>query len=212
MLAAEAPKITDWMQAWGSLAGLVMSTAAVIFTGLLFRHEIRVRRDEQRDNEATQARLVVARPVTVKRNGERPDEITHVECLISNYSNMPVFNLMAHIQLISEPQFLDEQFGLFNVLQDEAAWNAELSRPVRDSELSESLLICVITFFDSSGVFWQREGINLPIRIIPSRRRFIRRLRILVPRWSRALKIWLRRLPENIRYRIKQATSRTPGG
>ncbi|TDC86151.1 hypothetical protein E1193_00335 [Micromonospora sp. KC606] len=59
MLAAEAPKITDWMQAWGSLAGLVMSTFAVIFTGLLFRHEIRVRREEQRDQEAAQARLII---------------------------------------------------------------------------------------------------------------------------------------------------------
>ncbi|MGC4857308.1 hypothetical protein ACLQ24_29070 [Micromonospora sp. DT4] len=69
MLAAEAPKITDWMQAWGSVVGLVMSTFAVIFTGLLFRHEIRVRREEQRDGEAAQARLIVGRMINWKPSG-----------------------------------------------------------------------------------------------------------------------------------------------
>ncbi|WP_346540180.1 hypothetical protein [Micromonospora sp. DPT] len=43
MLAKVAPKVTDWMQAWGSVAGLLMSTVAVLFTGLLFRHEVQVR-------------------------------------------------------------------------------------------------------------------------------------------------------------------------
>ncbi|MGC4748930.1 hypothetical protein ACLQ28_25210 [Micromonospora sp. DT201] len=96
MLAAEAPKITDWMQAWGSLAGLVMSTAAVIFTGLLFRHEIRVRREEKTDAESVQARLVVGTDIYLVPKQGQPDLFVEAGVKVVNYSNAPVLDLTVY--------------------------------------------------------------------------------------------------------------------
>lgn len=207
MLAEEAPKITDWMQAWGSVAGLVMSTLAVLFTGLLFRHEIRVRREEQRDNEAAQARLVVARPVTVKLD-ERSGKLTHVGCLISNYSNAPVFNLTASLFHVDERGAVDEESALFSVVQESTAWNPALATPVRDFEGVVEGYYCVISFTDSAGLYWRRSGLDLPTRQFPPRPRLTTRLRVSTAYWSKASLIWLRRLPDYIGYRIRQARSR----
>ncbi|WP_026208463.1 hypothetical protein [Catelliglobosispora koreensis] len=54
LLADETPKITDWMQAWGTLIGATLTVAAVVLTGLLLRHEIRAARQarEMADEEA----------------------------------------------------------------------------------------------------------------------------------------------------------------
>ncbi|MEH1098198.1 hypothetical protein [Micromonospora sp. CPCC 205561] len=209
MLAAEeVPKITDWMQAWGSLAGLVMSTAAVIFTGLLFRHEIRVRREEQRDNEAAQARLVVARPVVMKRDGERSDEITHVGCLINNYSSMPIFNLTVRLYVTGYLDAIGEEPALFSVVQDDVAWTAALRWPVRDSDLLKEEFYCSINFVDSAGLSWHRSGLNLPTRKFLPNPRLATGLRIWLSYWGKASLVGLRKLPDYIGYRIRRATSR----
>jgi hypothetical protein len=98
VLAEEAPKITDWMQAWGSFAGLVMSTVAVIFTGLLFRHEIRVRREEQRDSEAALARLVVYEfrrvdTTDVDDDGNLIGDVVYIEYRIRNLAASPILDV-----------------------------------------------------------------------------------------------------------------------
>ncbi|TDB79620.1 hypothetical protein [Micromonospora sp. KC721] len=209
MLAVEeVPKITDWMQAWGSLAGLLMSTVAVLFTGLLFRHEIRVRREEQRDNEAAQARLVVARPIAMKRDGERSDEITHVGCLITNYSSMPIFNLTVRLYVTGYLDSIGDEPALFSVVQDDVAWTAALRWPVRDSDLLQDEFYCVLDFVDSAGLSWRRSGLHLPTRQIIPEPRLATRLRVSASYWLRASLIGLRRLPSYLGYLIRRTRSR----
>jgi hypothetical protein len=171
MLAAEAPKITDWMQAWGSLAGLVMSTAAVIFTGLLFRHEIRVRREEQRDNEAALARLVVAQfrymnTTNADEGGHLTGDITYIDYTILNVASAPI---------------LDVSFGLLDVVTGSGKLYRSVERKavvVKEVEMGvvfdpplpydgygePNHLVPVVRFTDSNGLRWIRQGTSSPKR------------------------------------------------
>jgi hypothetical protein len=92
VLAAEDPKITDWMQAWGSVAGLAMSTLAVLLTGILFRHEIRVRRDEKESAESAQAQLVVVGVDHFLGDGDKG--WTGTSWFVRNESTAPISNLI----------------------------------------------------------------------------------------------------------------------
>ncbi|MFI7647398.1 hypothetical protein ACIBTZ_15135 [Micromonospora sp. NPDC049460] len=96
MLLAESPKVTDWMQAWGSIASLVMSTLAVLFTALLLRHERRVRREEQEDAQAAQARLIITRLEKVARDPETKE--VSFEWTVLNRSQGPIFDPTVDIE------------------------------------------------------------------------------------------------------------------
>ncbi|MEU4555926.1 hypothetical protein [Micromonospora violae] len=191
MLVAEAPKITDWMQAWGSLAGLVMSTAAVIFTGLLFRHEIRVRRDEKQDAEVAQARLVVGRIVHFGRNAS-VEPSGHVSGVISefgwsvkNYSSAPI---------------LDVGVWVAHAEDEELEWHEERTWDVVEGEITGSIALrksidlgpenfedpgnfdVVLVFVDAEGRSWLRHGRIEPFRTTgPHSRNPL----LPTPRWPR---------------------------
>jgi hypothetical protein len=71
-----------------------MSSLAVILTGLLFRHEVRVRRAEQEDAAGAQARLIVS------GLPGRPDEgepLPKISWRVNNYSSAPIFNLQVAV-------------------------------------------------------------------------------------------------------------------
>ncbi|WP_124774368.1 hypothetical protein [Micromonospora inaquosa] len=163
MLAAEAPKITDWMQAWGSLAGLALSGIAALATVLLLRHEIRVRRDEQRDNEAAQARLVVGRIKAIERSMlleiASSGAYLRYEVVweVSNYSGLPVFdltvNLFEDVVPAARADVVDGTFSAkFQV--DEA-----LAETYSVGEIP-----ITIQYSDASGLRWRRRGLGTPTR------------------------------------------------
>ncbi|MEU7677172.1 hypothetical protein AB0C42_20455 [Micromonospora taraxaci] len=88
----EQPKVTDWMQAWGTLAGLAAAGAAVA----LLIHERRKTREERREAERLVPRAVIASDLTFVRNENGlvvgltlrahnfgPGAIRHVAALVS---------------------------------------------------------------------------------------------------------------------------------
>ncbi|MEU8337801.1 hypothetical protein [Micromonospora tulbaghiae] len=174
MLAEEAPKITDWMQAWGSLAGLVMSTVAVIFTGMLFRHEIRVRREEQRDNEAALARLVVYEfrrvdTTEVDDDGSLFGDVVYIEYRIRNLAASPIldvtFSLMDLEKGVTYPAMTVKE-----VVVSETDVGIAFDPPLKVSQLGNiDLLLPVIQFTDANGLHWVRQGTASPIRRFPKR-------------------------------------------
>lgn len=181
------------MQAWGSLAGLVMSTFAVIFTGLLFRHEIRVRRDEQRDQEAAQARLVVGRIVgygpqaTTLQWGPLDlvhGSVTQFEWSVKNYSSAPILDF--DIRVVREKDGR-EWIGLHpgnDVVEGEILGRIILDDPVEipDGTMLASAFRLVITYVDAEGRSWMRVGRDEPIRTIGAYQRVPL---VLGPRWPR---------------------------
>ncbi|WP_147457350.1 hypothetical protein [Micromonospora sp. CV4] len=176
MLAAEAPKITDWMQAWGSLAGLVMSTAAVIFTGLLFRHEIRVRREEQRDKEASQARLVFGQVSGVSTDGaedpgrepRRHETPATLQWLVTNRSSSPimdvVFRVRAERSLVDWVDARHEEL-VTDSLSGELQVNPDLFY-VKRGQFDPRTIHWEFEFTDAAGLRWVRERGSLPRRIV----------------------------------------------
>jgi hypothetical protein len=89
LVAAEAPNTADWMQGWGAIISLPLSLLAVLFTGWLLRHEIRVRREERTDLEARQARLV---RVTIDERG-LDEETATFRFTIRNLSPEPIYSI-----------------------------------------------------------------------------------------------------------------------
>ncbi|MEU5914325.1 hypothetical protein [Micromonospora sp. NPDC047527] len=165
MLVAEAPKITDWMQAWGSIAGVVMSTAAVFFTGLLFRHEVRARRREQQDAEAAQARLVVPRIVDYAAGtggSDEPRMIEKVKWEVINYSDAPIFSV--RVRITYQDVFSIRLSQTFAVVKESCSGVVEVSRPVGVDELKGFGVTA--TFVDCNGKTWRRADQTLPERTV----------------------------------------------
>ncbi|WP_144420152.1 hypothetical protein [Micromonospora haikouensis] len=228
MLAVEAPKVTDWMQAWGSLAGLVMSTFAVIFTGLLFRHEIRVRREERRDNEAAQARLIVTRCVGLSykdEDGIRFVESVHFEVL--NFSGLPILYPMLFARTggygCRSSAYVEQ------VVTDRLVGEMVPKRPFParikgGGQLDAGYVSTEIYFTDANGLSWQRKDNADPVRITrpsettramlfaPWKRPFaavVRFCRILIFNTDKNRQ--QRRLDRGIPFGVIPATSRRPG-
>ncbi|MBM0259363.1 hypothetical protein [Micromonospora sp. 4G55] len=174
MLAGEAPKITDWMQAWGSLAGLVMSTVAVVFTGLLFRHEIRVRREEQRDNEAALARLVVYEfrrvdTTDVDDDGNLIGDVVYIEYRIRNLAASPILDVTFSL-LDVEKGVMHPAMTVREVVVSETDVGVDFDPPLEIQEPWElDLLLPVIHFTDANGLQWVRQGTASPVRYFPKK-------------------------------------------
>lgn len=178
MFAADAPSVTDWMQGWGNVLGVVLSSIAVIFTGLLFRHERNVRREEKADADAAQARLVVGRITDISRvasddistPGEGPGRA--VLWKVKNYSSMPVFNVEVWVERvfdIDEPPFdflnLEEKH---DVVEDELI-GFTLPRDLIQEEYPGAAFDLTryeitVVFTDRNGFAWTRTGFNEPQR------------------------------------------------
>ncbi|MFC8619739.1 hypothetical protein ACFT9M_25480 [Micromonospora purpureochromogenes] len=169
MLASETPKITDWMQAWGSVAGLVMSTIAVVLTGLLFRHEIRVRREEQRDTEAALARLVIAEfwykeTTELDDGGRQRGDLKILDFRIRNLNNAPILNVTLGVQdVVTNRVYIAHD--LKSVIVSQAEMGVVFNPPLPLNEDADvDHLLPVIRFTDANGLRWIRLGTASPER------------------------------------------------
>jgi hypothetical protein len=170
-LAAEAPKITDWMQGWGNVLGVLMSSIAVIFTGLLFRHERNVRREEQADSEAAQARLVVGsvgrlsrdRKSDVVEPGSGP--FTGIGWQVNNLSGLPVLDVSIRIFGGWLPSgLIDHVADIMRV--DTVEGGIKLQTPIAIGERDAQCDTRVeIKFTDSNGLVWTRVDREQPVRV-----------------------------------------------
>lgn len=161
VLAAEAPKITDWMQAWGSVVGLLLSGLAAMATWLLFRHEIQVRREEQRDNEAAQARLIV--PVL----NDLPRGLDEVRSFtIANYSGVPFYDL--RVMLLWRERLIGNYPSALHVLMEEVAGSfSYLAVPGVDvAGIAKTGDLAIGVYFtDASGLRWSKLNREPPTRV-----------------------------------------------
>ncbi|HET9517100.1 MAG TPA: hypothetical protein VFO77_05180 [Actinoplanes sp.] len=83
-----APELADWLQGWGTVAGAAFSALAFLATLGLLVHEIRVRRRDEQDRTAQQARLIT----TITRTDSK-QETPLVFAEVTNHSVAPVFDI-----------------------------------------------------------------------------------------------------------------------
>jgi hypothetical protein len=179
---AEAPNWADVMQAWGTAAGAVMSALAVLAAVLLLRHEMRVRREEQADFDAAQARLVVAELWEVGRDGRDHDLITHVAWHVTNYSAGPILSLSVRVEQDGKALMPDGEVGASNdreaqravLADDRTGGNFKIENPMpypwksveQGSPRVPDVFTIVMSFTDVNGLRWSRRGMTPPVRII----------------------------------------------
>lgn len=121
MTLAEEPRITDWMQAWGSVAGVAVGILASALTGGLLLYEIRTGRRaqreaaedraeaaadralvaaERRDAALMQARTVV--PSEMEVDLREDGFIALVRLEVSNFGPGPVLDLEVFVMIENE--------------------------------------------------------------------------------------------------------------
>lgn len=164
MPLAESPNITDWLQAIGSLLAL----PAVGVSILLLLHERRIRHEEEHDQEAAQARLVIGRTTNLIYNkalsgSERATYL--VTWSVHNYSGQPAMfvNALVHDEL-------DGEDYLFHILWDILPPGAEVSGEAAvtvasDDEVDQSRFRVDLMFTDAAGRVWRRAGQEMPRRL-----------------------------------------------
>jgi hypothetical protein len=171
VLAADVPKITDWLQAWGSVAGALMSAGALVFTGLLLLHEIRVRREERRETAIAQARLVWAEALNPV--GSESGGWTGVDWVVHNHSSSPIFNAEVGVLNLydldtrwpGDPDKTPKVIGPGATVHGRFTFAA--SREWSDREPVWRTLVADLWFIDSAGALWSRKSVMPPEHVRP---------------------------------------------
>ncbi|MBM0255516.1 hypothetical protein [Micromonospora sp. 4G55] len=168
LLTSEAPKVTDWIQAWGTIGGAVFGALAVLAAALLLRHEARSRSDERRDTEARQARLIFVR--LGLGGGNHRTGMTSVTYEIKNYSDGPIFGLSMTLTRSDREDdcFSDPVNDIDPGSVMKGKWKLDPPVAWEDGESAPPLgwISSHIEFMDSAGVVWGREDREPPVRHI----------------------------------------------
>ncbi|MGS2615153.1 hypothetical protein ACVCAH_11600 [Micromonospora sp. LZ34] len=191
--AAEEPKVTDWMQGWSGIAGVVIGLLAAIFTGLLLLYEIRAgrriareaaqdraeaaqdrefARAERRDAEAQQARTVVISDVGLALGAD--GTLGRLTLFVANYGHGPVLDVEVdliiehdneiHTRLMARGVLgPQEQLPFDGIVQ--APNGGRIQFPLAADVLAESVRI-EVTFTDMAGIRWRRRDSQQPERIV----------------------------------------------
>jgi hypothetical protein len=101
--AADVPKVTDWLQAWGSIGSAVLTGLAVVVAALALRKELRAWRAERADAEAADARLVWSE--VVPEHDDDPNRTTvPMQWIVHNKSGGIVRDVVVQLKDESRPQ------------------------------------------------------------------------------------------------------------
>ncbi|GII24283.1 hypothetical protein Pme01_38800 [Planosporangium mesophilum] len=155
---AEAPKITDWMQAWGSIASLIISTGALVFTGLLLRHEIRIRREEETAASANQARLVFTRITETSSDGR----YLQIGWEVVNFSSEPVMDVRVRASKTGRRGTAFSQWTKADeIVKVRREGSCLIPYPGYPSDFGVAL---EVHFVDANGLEWSRTNRERPVR------------------------------------------------
>jgi hypothetical protein len=165
---ADPPNLTDWMQAWGNLAGALFSACAFVAAVGLLWHEMRIRRKDEEDRLAAQARMVLVSVLDAR--GDVDDGTTRMLIVnVRNHSQAPIIDvevkasrpdgdgadhdyLAFHVEAI-EPGESDSDLWLLR-----SPVRTSRSTPITDQVKSR------VDFTDAQGLRWVRTGRDQPQR------------------------------------------------
>lgn len=171
----EPPKITDWMQAWGSLAGVLAGSVAAVAASWLLVHERQQSREARVEAEQVGARAVHYSSLfgTMWRSPSGGPRLS-IQFKVTNYGPQPARRVMAvarcprarntwliFVAEILEPHDSCEGSGLFE-LPDVLLPPTPLTSMGIDNYLSDISL--TLRFFDFNGREWERTDNGDPVR------------------------------------------------
>ncbi|GIG93153.1 hypothetical protein [Plantactinospora endophytica] len=192
--AAEDPKVTDWMQGWGSVLGVAVGLIASAATAALLVYEIRAGRcaraeaardraeaaqdralavAERRDAVAAQARTVVINGIHI--SNLRTGILKRFAFTVANYGSGPILDV--HPQVVIDGDTVDRlkfrgsaALGPGEKLELEKRFQSAFAKlkdgePMQDAELAEHITI-EVRFTDMAGLRWLRQDSGQPQRIL----------------------------------------------
>ncbi|WP_157528001.1 hypothetical protein [Nocardia sp. NRRL S-836] len=160
------------MDALGSILGGTFSGCAFFATLFLLAREVRLRRAEQQaallredDENARQARLIVSAITNEAYPLNANLMVLELEGTISNYSDMPIFNLIVQLEDVGTGG------DGFRMLKPGESVRSELHvRRPADSGPADLYLPRKIGlslhFLDANGRHWHRKGSGQPRRVL----------------------------------------------
>ncbi|TQJ26152.1 hypothetical protein FBZ33_6538 [Micromonospora sp. A202] len=176
----EQPKVTDWMQAWGSVAGVFAGLAAAVAATALLMFERRqaqeARRqlaEERRSQEESRARAVASGGLhcpsgTLKLDANTAEvKITHVDLLVHNFGPDPIHWVVVAVALPNGRIVEHNGTELIGPQQTEAVRipvNPSHACTTTDANFELKLCDVTVTFTDSSGIQWNRTNNGAPER------------------------------------------------
>ncbi|WP_406077691.1 hypothetical protein [Micromonospora sp. NBC_00858] len=167
----ERPKVTDWMQAWGSIAGVFAGLAAAGAAGALLIHERQQAREareqlaeDRRSADESRARQVITA-------GLRFDTVDgHLTCAymdIYNFGKEPIHSVVATVLL---PRHREVAAGGVEFVPPGERITVTIPfNPPQPClgpfpEMEQQLSKALISFIDSSGWYWERINNERPKR------------------------------------------------
>jgi hypothetical protein len=152
----------EW-DALGSVLGGVFSGLAFAATLFLLVREVRIRRRTNLDEQARQARLVVATVGSESYPLAAEFQTMDLTVSVRNYSELPVFNLVVRLE-----EFGSGQDG-FEVVQPSEQVTAELRLDRKKgvpNTFSSRKAGPTLHFMDANGRHWVRRGFGPPDRVL----------------------------------------------
>lgn len=161
------PSITDWMEAWGNLAGALFSACAFVAAVGLLWHEIRIRRTDEVDRLAAQARMVLVSVLDAR--GETHSAARMLMVNVRNHSQAPIIDVEVRAVRKTTDGGADDVME-FHVEAIEAGQSDGdlwlLKTPVTLSRTSPVAghIDTEVQFTDAQGLRWIRTGRDQPQR------------------------------------------------
>ncbi len=170
LTVAGSPNLPDWMQAWGTVGGVVFSALAFgAAVGLLW-HEISTRRRDDADRIAGQARMVLVSVLDAHGNSEGGGFVHMVNIQVRNHSASPIIDVDVRASLLLDGVSSEEDDLEFEAESIEAGRSDSelwpLRTPIRwtPEKPLASFFKTQIAFTDAGGLRWIREGREEPRR------------------------------------------------
>jgi hypothetical protein len=136
---------------------------------LLLRHEIKVRRIEQSEFDAAQARSVIMTIGPTQTDGSPPSrELSHIAVELRNLSGGVISDVLFEYGLQGRSVLLGAMVA--DYLQGGESWHhsGAVDPPIEVPERTGAadLIEMVVTFTDARGLRWVRKGRSRPQRIV----------------------------------------------
>ncbi|MEV0811203.1 hypothetical protein [Micromonospora sp. NPDC050200] len=175
----EQPKVTDWMQAWGSVFGVFAGLAAAVAAAALLVFERRqadeARRqlaEERRTGEESRARTVITADVRFPHGGFAissggATRFSRVQLSVLNFGTDPIHWVVVEVVLPGSrtvehngTEFIAPGQREVVVILLDPSYTSIGDNPDLDAKLCE----VIVTFTDSSGIRWSRRNNGIPQR------------------------------------------------
>ncbi|MEV1143241.1 hypothetical protein [Micromonospora sp. NPDC049799] len=174
----EQPKVTDWMQAWAGVAGVVAGTAAAVAATALLLFERQQAQDarqqlaeERRTAEESRARAVISARVIFPPGGyaigANAIRCSRIELSVHNFGADPIHWVAVEVKL-PDGRTVEHNGSEFIGPGTQELVAVDLNPPYTcmgdNPTLDAKLCSVVVAFNDSSGIRWSRKDNQAPSR------------------------------------------------